>query len=361
MKYSKTVTLLSALSLLILSAPCLAGQEAHNDPPPRREVTITAVGDIMPGTGYPTTDYLPPDNGVSLFKNVAPYLKSADITFGNLEGALLDEGETVKGCLDPKRCFAFRIPESYVDLLTGAGFDLLSLANNHISDFGVPGKERTVAVLKEAGIHFAGLTTHPWTVFEKSGITYGFCAFAPNKGTVSLLDLEEARRIVRHLETVSDITIVSFHGGAEGYANRHVTGETEMFLGEDRGNIGEFAHSVIDWGADLVFGHGPHVTRAVELYRNRFVAYSLGNFCTYKRFNLLGPNGIAPILNITTDGEGRFLSGTIIPVRQEHLKGPRPDPDRAAIREIIELSRSDFPDSPLIIEPDGSIVKKEEE
>ncbi|KKK93514.1 hypothetical protein LCGC14_2692140, partial [marine sediment metagenome] len=65
-----------------------------------------------------------------------------------------------------------------------------------------------------------------------------------------------------------------------------MTRESEIYLGYDRGNIYEFAHMVVDAGADVVFGHGPHVTRAAEIYKDRFIIYSLGNFCTYRRFNL---------------------------------------------------------------------------
>lgn len=355
MKYVKTASLLSLLSVLILSFACAFSQEVSQRASRPEKILITAVGDIMPGTGYPTQKYLPPDNGNALLKNVKGLLKNSDITFGNLEGVLLDSGNTVKACSHPSRCFAFRIPESYVNLLTSAGFNLLSIANNHIGDFGPPGKNRTMEILKNAGIQFAGLPRCPYTVFEKSGIRYGFCAFAPNRGTVDIRDTEQAYRIVSHLASISDITIVSFHGGAEGSANRHVTGASEMYLGEDRGNVKEFAHGIVDAGADLVLGHGPHITRAVELYKERFIAYSLGNFCTYKRFNLLNHNGIAPLLKIATDKKGRFLWGKIIPIKQEHLKGPEVDPSGSAIKEIIELSEADFPESPLTIDRKGNI------
>ena len=113
---------------------------------------------------------------------------------------------------------------------------------------------------------------------------YGFAAFAPNNGTVSIHDLDEARRLVSQLDSVSDVVIVSFHGGAEGSKHQHVPRRNEIFYGEDRGNVYDFAHSMIDAGADIVFGHGPHVTRAVDIYKNRFIIYSLGNFCTYGPF-----------------------------------------------------------------------------
>ena len=98
-------------------------------------LTIVGVGDIMMGTTYPENK-LPEGDGAFLMKEVEPYLQDADITFGNLEGTLLDSGGTPKTCRDPKVCYVFRTPVSYVQNLTRAGFDLMSLANNHAGDFG---------------------------------------------------------------------------------------------------------------------------------------------------------------------------------------------------------------------------------
>ena len=97
----------------------------------------------------------------------------------------------------------------------------------------------------------------------------------------------------------------------------------------ERGDVYNFAHTVIDNGADVVFGQGPHVTRAMEVYKDRFIGYSLGNFCTYGRFNLAGPNGSAPIVKIEVDTEGRFLSGKIIPAYQPWPGGVKYDRERS--------------------------------
>jgi hypothetical protein len=323
-----------------------------------RQITITGVGDIMLGTNFPTDEYLPPDDGAGLLTDLTSYLKQSDITFGNLEGSLLTEGKCIKACSDPKKCYAFRMPEHYVSHLSNAGFNLLSIANNHIGDFGIEGREKTIEVLNNAKIHFAGTLTQPYTTFTKDGIKYGFCAFAPNAGTPDIREIDEASETVKYLDSISDIVIVSFHGGAEGGENRYVTREAEMFYGEDRGNVFEFAHSMIDSGADVIFGHGPHVTRAIELYNDRFIAYSLGNFCTYARFNLLDHNGIAPLIKIHVDKSGKFLDGKIIPLIQEYKKGPAVDDQSWAISDIFELTCADFPETDLIIQKDGLIRKK---
>ena len=97
---------------------------------------------------------------------------------------------------------------------------------------------------------------------------------------------------MRALDTTHDIVIVSFHGGAEGSKALHVPYGQETFYGENRGHLREFTHTVIDAGADLVWGHGPHVLRGMEVYKDRLIAYSLGNFATYGRFNTRGQQGL---------------------------------------------------------------------
>ena len=241
-------------------------------------ITIIGVGDIMMGSNYPTAEKLPPNNGLDLMKDLEPILSSADITIGNLEGVLLNEGGTAKTCRDPKVCYVFRSPQHYVQNLVNAGFDIMSLANNHAGDFGEIGRKNSIKALEEAGLSYAGLTTKPYTIVEKEGVRYGFTAFAPNSGCMNLNDIEGARKIVTLLDSLTDIVIVSFHGGAEGPEHQHVPRTNEIFHGENRGNVYAFAHSLIDEGADIIFGHGPHVTRAIEVYKDRFIAYSLGNF-----------------------------------------------------------------------------------
>jgi poly-gamma-glutamate capsule biosynthesis protein CapA/YwtB (metallophosphatase superfamily) len=151
-------------------------------------VTIVGVGDIMMGTNYPENK-LPPENGAFLMKEVEPFLQDADVTFGNLEGTLLDSGGTPKTCRDPKVCYVFRTPVSYVENLTRAGFDLMSLANNHAGDFGETGRSSTMKTLDNAGILHAGQLAQKFVVLEKDSIKYGLVAFAPNSGCVSLNDL----------------------------------------------------------------------------------------------------------------------------------------------------------------------------
>jgi len=131
-----------------------------------------------------------------------------------------------------------------------------------------------------------------------------------------------------------------------------------MFLGENRGNPYEFARMAIDAGADVIFGHGPHVTRAIDIYQGRFIAYSLGNFATYGRFNLSGPNGLAPIIELNVNEKGEFISGKIHSTIQLGEGGPMIDEQNRVLKEIQNLTRTDIPECILHIESDGTITFK---
>lgn len=318
-------------------------------------LVLIGVGDIMMGTNFPDDTRLPPDNGAGLMRSVEEVLADADLTIGNLEGVLLDSGGTVKSCKDPKLCYAFRSPVSYVANLTRAGFDIMSLANNHAGDFGNEGRQSTMQTLDSAGIAHAGQLTHPYTIYTRDGIVYGFTAFAPNSGCVPLNDVENARYIIQHLDSIADIVIVSFHGGAEGAQHQHVPRKKEIFHGEDRGDVYALARAWIDAGADIIFGHGPHVTRAVDVYKGRFIAYSMGNFCTYRGINIAGVNGLAPIVKVFTNRSGEFITAQIIPTFQTFDKGVQIDPDKRVIRLVRELSEKDFPESEIQIDDNGLI------
>lgn len=325
-------------------------------------VSVIGVGDMMLGTNYPSPSYLPIQGGKFMLSDMERILQNADVTVGNLEGTLLDGEGEVKRCRNPELCYAFRSPESYGLHFAKAGFDLLSLANNHSGDFGLEGRNRTKATLDELGILYAGLAkTDEKVIFEKDGIKYGFCAFAPNKGTCDIRNIPRAKQIVMELVEESDIVIVSFHGGAEGKDNQHVTRKTEMYYGEDRGNVHAFAHAVIDAGADVVFGHGPHVTRAAELYKDRFIIYSLGNFCTYGRFNLREVAGYAPIIRLKLNADGTFVDGDVIPIYQRKSHGPKLDPQQRAVTKLIALTNADFPETDLLIDVNGKLGRKSEE
>ena len=326
-------------------------------PPQHDSIAIAAVGDIMLGTSYPDSTTLPPDNAINSFNAATPELKSADVAFGNLEGTLLDSGDPAHYKLHQRsKAYLFRMPTKYGAVLKNAGFNVLSMANNHVSDFDVKGRKSTMKTLDSLGINYAGLQVKPSTEFELNGIKYGFCSFAPNANTVSILDLKGAARIISDLKQRCDIVIVSFHGGGEGVDFEHVPRAMESYISEKRGDVYAFAHNAIDAGADVILGNGPHVNRAMELYNKRLIAYSLGNFCTYRCVSVAGICGLAPLLKVYVNKKGEFLSGRIISMRQAHDKGLVLDTLNRAALKIRSLTEIDFPESGLNISDSGEIT-----
>ena len=333
---------------------------AENEISENKKITVIGVGDIMLGSNYPSKNLLP-KNDYNILSDTEKILQDADITIGNLEGTLFDEGGIPKSCSDPSVCFVFRTPSKYGQYLKKAGFDYLSLANNHSNDFGDEGIRQTMKNLDELGIKYTGIKKlAETTIIEKDNLKYGFVSFAPLSKTVNLNNYEYADELIKSLKSEVDIVIVMFHGGAEGNGKEHLTRKTEMFFGENRGNVFKFARMAVDAGADIIFGQGPHVTRAIELYKNKFISYSAGNFATYGKFNLKGSSGIAPIFKITLDSKGNFIEGEIIPVRQtKGVYGPFIDENKSAVKEIISLNKSDFPEgNGLSVSEDGKIQKK---
>jgi poly-gamma-glutamate capsule biosynthesis protein CapA/YwtB (metallophosphatase superfamily) len=321
-------------------------------------LTVAAVGDIMMGTDFPE-NILPDDDGVGFLEAVTPLLSGADVTFGNFEGVLMDGGEPVKQCKNPKICFLFRTPTRYAAYLQRAGFDVMSLANNHARDFGEEGRSSSMAALDAVGIRHSGRegTTASWIA---NGRRVALVAFAPNVGSNSLNDPQIGLPLVTQLAATHDIVIVSFHGGAEGNGAEIMPFAREIFAGEDRGNVVEFGRAMVDAGADLVLGHGPHVVRPMEIYRDRLIAYSLGNFATYYGISVEGIRGLAPILLVELDDDGRFVAGRIEATTQIRPAGPSPDPTRAVITLMKTLTESAFPDGQLQIADDGALRRRTE-
>ena len=361
---------------------------AADDVPARTLIKIRAVGDTMLGTNFPR-NMLPPDN-TSPLQQITPLLQGADITFANYEGTLCDGGQSQKcaahGSASAARgrmpevaaahgsggtpvvrgtkqgvaqanCFAFRSPRKFAEFVKEAGFDVVSLANNHILDFGEDCRDQTEKTLDALGIAWSG---RQGTVarFERNAIPFSFIAFHSARHTNTTLDIEAAQQMIAAEKALGNLVMVSFHGGAEGLRALHVPHKAELFMSEDRGHVRRFAHAVVDAGADIVLGSGPHVVRGMEVYKDRLIAYSLGNFATYRAFNIWGLNGIGLILEADIDDAGRFVSGKIIPTRQTGFGVPVLDEKMIATDVIRVLSKQDFPNTGVIIAQDGTLQKK---
>lgn len=319
-------------------------------------LTIKAVGDIIPGTNFPD-NRLPSQDGQWLFDKVKPFLGDADILFGNFESTMTDFPHSAKD-ISRGQTFAFRTPPSYASLFQQLGFDVLSVANNHSLDFGDQGFEDTIVHIQNAGMQAVGRKGE--IVYrEVNGVSTAFIGFSYFPDHNSILDLAGARALVEQAKQQASIVIISVHAGAEGTDAIRTRNETEYFFGENRGNLVEFSRAMVDQGADLILGHGPHVPRAMELYKGRLIAYSLGNFLGYRTLSTEGVLSYSLILQAQLDAEGSFVSGKIIPVRLDAQGVPYVDDYFQSVSLIRNLIETDFPVTPLLINNDGQIVKNE--
>jgi hypothetical protein len=316
-------------------------------------ISIAAVGDTMLGSTYQGRG-LPEKDGAEMISGLAPIISSADIAFANLEGPLIDNGESTKCSPGAKLCYVFRVPTRYGKYLKDVGFDVMSLANNHSSDFSAAGRESSRRTLEELGIKHAGNDVNDVAYFNVKGRKIALLAFAFNPVSLNLLDIENAKRVVAQEARKVDIVIVSFHGGAEGAVAQHVPHGPETYLGAPRGDLRAFTHAVIDAGADLLIGHSPHVVRAMEVYKDRLIAYSLGNFAFY-RFPFAGPTALSLILDVNIGQNGEFLGGRIHPLMQDGQNGPRLDSKGTVINVIRQLSKDDFGATAVNVASDGTI------
>ena len=321
------------------------------------ELRLMAVGDLMMGSDIRHGEAgLPPNDGKELFTGLADIMTQADITFANLEGPLSDTLPDQK-CKGRKgNCYSFRTPTRYADRLTELGIDVVSLANNHASDIGPKGFNHTMDALDQRGIAHAARVGEV-ARFEAEGRKVhvvaahsGGCCLNVNR----VKDVQSA--IKRERAAGADVVIFSFHGGAEGSKARHVPGKLELAWGEKRGNVKALARAAVDAGADVVIGHGPHVLRAMELYKGKLIAYSLGNFCGYRAFSVRSIySRTSAILDIVIDEVGNFVRGKLVPLRLDQQARPRLDPEKHAFSQVSELGQKDFPDTYVSVGPDGTL------
>jgi Bacterial capsule synthesis protein PGA_cap len=317
---------------------------------PQGVVAIVATGDIVMGS----TPNLPADGGRSFFSDVETDL-AGDVVLGNLEGTLSTGGASKCGA-GSTNCFAFHTPPSYARWLQQAGFTVMNLANNHASDFGAEGLRQTTDALAGVGLEWTGRPGQV-TVQKVGAIRVALLGFAPYPWAQSLTDIAAAKRLVRKAARHADVVVVTMHAGAEGSDRQHVRKGTESFLGENRGDPMRFAHAVVDAGADLVVGSGPHVLRGMEWYKGTLIAYSLGNFGGYKVFALGGPLSTSGILRVTLRGDGKFETGRLVAT---HLVGPglpAIDTAEAAHGVVRTLSREDFGARGVKVSRDGILSR----
>jgi poly-gamma-glutamate capsule biosynthesis protein CapA/YwtB (metallophosphatase superfamily) len=316
---------------------------------------MSATGDIMMSNAPAK---MPPNDGDGFFDSVKSGLK-ADLVMGNLEQPLTDDTGTSKCGTPPSpNCFAFRSPPDYAQHLKDAGFDLVNTANNHAKDFGTAGASNTRTALRQAGILATG-NLDEITMTKVNGIKIAVIGFSSYAGANNLNDLAHSRSIVARAKEQADLVVVQVHMGAEGAAMQHVKPGNEIFHGENRGDPIKFSHAVIDAGADLVVGHSPHVLRGMEFYKEKLIAYSLGNFAGGGK--TLSSNGVLKyggILRVTLAKDGTYESGKFLSTYMNASGLPARDTASERGRQLVaQLTADDFASTGPAFGPDGSITQ----
>jgi hypothetical protein len=300
-------------------------------------IEIGWVGDTTPGSVYGT----PPDGGRALFANVRDELRAPDLMIANLEGTYSTGGPSKCDGVDSSLCFAFQAPPSFAKALPWAGIDLVNMANNHSNDYFEGGLEETKAALEKNGVQYTGLPDQV-TIADASGVRVAVIGFSPYSWNADLNDIPAAEELVRRAADQADVVVVLIHAGAEGADQIHTPQGGEFAYGENRGDSRAFAHAVVDAGADLVLGSGPHVIRGIERYHQRLIAYSLGNFAGWDNFGLSGNLGLSGLLTVKIDADGRFRGGRWLSLRLAEPGVPVIDPGHTSARMADNLSDADF-------------------
>ncbi len=332
--------IVAAGGLLVIPATATSDRSAAA---PSTRITVAFAGDIaMLGS--------PPS---SLFAHARGALRAADVAIGNLEGTLSSGGSS-KCSTGSTGCYAFQAPPRAAALLRSAGFDDLNVANNHAFDYGASGQQQTLRALAHYRLRWSG-RPHQITILRKHGLRVAILGFAPYPWAQSLLNIRAAQALVRQAAARADIVVAVLHAGAEGTDHQHVPYGTEYYLGENRGDERRFSHALVDAGASLVLASGPHVLRGIQLFHDKLIAYSLGNFAMCRQAlatgGVLGQGGI---LVVTLDTDGELVSGRLLPVQ---LGGGEPRRVRGTsiVRRLNALSHSDFGGSGVFVAGNGEL------
>ena len=326
-----------------------AGAAAAASPSPTPSASATAaaepavieigwVGDVTPGSKYG----LPPDSGRALFAPTKKALSRPDLMIANLEGTYSSPGPSKCDGADSGLCCAFQAPPSYVKALTWSGIDMVSVANNHSYDYLQGGFDETIETLDGAGIEYTGRPNQV-TVVDVDGVKVAAVAFSPYTWNPSVNDIPAAEKLVAKAARKADVVVVLMHAGAEGADLIHTPNGPEYAFGENRGDSRAFAHAVVDAGADLVLGSGPHVIRGIERYNDRLIAYSLGNFGGWGNFGTGGNLSLSGLLTVKVDAKGRIHGGRWLSLYISGQGAPSVDSGDTAAHLVEDLSSADFP------------------
>jgi poly-gamma-glutamate capsule biosynthesis protein CapA/YwtB (metallophosphatase superfamily) len=293
--------------------PAFGATEASETtpPPPAEDATVTliSVGDLMVHVGQLTSarthgvyDFAPS------FRQVASTISAADVAVGNLETTLRGSGFTGYPC--------FRSPKSYAAALKGAGFDVLTTANNHTFDGGAYGVRYTTDYLDRIHVAHTGSNGAGPAIVEHDGVKIAFLAYtyatngihSPFSGAVNRISLANMRKQIAAARTQADLVVVCPHWGTE-------------YRSTPEAATHALAQDLIDAGADLILGSHPHVVRKVHSYKGHYIVYSMGNFISWMS-KPLTDLGIMVQATITRrDGVTAVSSLKVLPVFRDTSHG----------------------------------------
>ncbi len=269
--------------------------------------SLIFVGDIMMDRGVKRSVIVNGAGDYDYLFHRSSFLSHADIAFANLEGPVSDKG------VDRHNLYSFRMDPKSVEALLGAGFDVLSVANNHMGDWGREAFVDTLVRLGEAGIVYVGgglsqNTAEAVKVIEKNGTRFGFVAFSdvgPNdlsavgdQAGIVIASDETVMRVVGEAASQVDVLVASFHFGDE-----------YKLAPNDRQK--KLARLAIDSGAQIVVGHHPHVIEPVEYYRDGVIVYSLGNFIFDQYFSVETMTGGVLYVDVVDHKIARVSTSTV--------------------------------------------------
>ncbi|HEY5683473.1 MAG TPA: CapA family protein [Sulfuricaulis sp.] len=320
-------------------------------PAPLKEIRIAAVGDIMlGGTAAPELRNFGYDYP---FEQTQGILKQAQIVFGNLEGPLTDAGAPATN-----KQYVFRSPpEKVAPALARAGFNVVSLANNHTLDYGPEGLADTRAALDRAGIGYVGAgrnlaeARRPLYMVV-DGVTIAFLAYSltfpeefwagPDSPGTAFGHERFVRADVKAAREKADIVVVSFHWGQEG--------KTEL-----RDYQVQLGHAAIEAGASAVLGHHPHILQGVERYQHGVILYSLGNFAFGSYSNTATRSAIA----LLTFRDARWQTLRLFPLNVKNAEvvfQPRTLAGQEAARVVGHLQQLSLQHGTVLEHHDDSAV-----
>jgi poly-gamma-glutamate synthesis protein (capsule biosynthesis protein) len=342
--FRKFIFIVIATSLIIINET-----EAAEKPDPSGIQTIIGVGDIMlSGSAKPLLrkkgyDYSFGDNGLSKL------IRNADLAFANLECPVTKGGNAFKD-----KEFVFRADPASIKAIRRAGFDMLSLANNHMMDYGVSGLTSTEEYCLKSGLACSGAgmditKARRLSILKRKGITYGLLSYSmtfpsefwatSGKAGTAYGERNAVIEDVMNAKKEADVVIVSFHWGSE-------------LAVAPKGYQIEMAHTAIDYGADIIFGHHPHVPQPVEIYKGKPVFYSMGNY-TFGSYSRKTPVSFAAEIIMKKD---RIYSVRLYPVivdNYEVMFKPASARGNRAEEIICHLEEISRPFGTVIIFRDG--------